>query len=314
MNGANHGDGQSPGRRPDAGHLSPLADRYEGVDGSRDLFRAPFRIANDSATGLAGADIHLDCCVTFMSGDGHTTECLVLVETDATDDIAAVYVLPLAPLDSRLAYVLVGIDTDAALRKFALTACTSLTRGNLITLASGLQRHVEDLSVGDRILTRDDGPQEIRWIGHATTRAVGAFAPARIKAGTLNNVNDLTVSPDHRLFIYQRTDRLGAGRAELLVKARHLVNDQTVTRLIGGFVDYFQMLFDHHQIIYVEGIAAEPMLVDTRTRAALPDDFDESLAHVLADHSDLSHLEIEVHESLLSRPDATELLRKSSGG
>ena len=271
--------------------------------------RPPFHVSSDSRTGTVGSSVYLDCCVTFMSGDGQTTECLVLVETDAIGDIAEVYVMPLAPLDPRMDYVLVGIDTGTALRKFAEIACVSFTRGTMMTMATGEQCPVENLRVGDRLLTRDDGPQEIRWISHTTTRAVGAFAPIRIRAGTLYNSNDLIVSPDHRLFIYQRRDRLGAGRSRLLIKARHLVNGTTVTRMNGGFVDYFQLLFDNHQIIYAEGIAAESTLVDTRTRAAMPADLTEALADVLQDRHDPVHLEIEVQEDMLDHPDAATLLR-----
>ena len=60
------------------------------------------------------------------------------------------------------------------------------------------------------------------------------FALICIKAGTLNNDNDLIISPDHRLFIYQRSDELGAGRAELLVKVRYLLNGDTVFTKTGG--------------------------------------------------------------------------------
>jgi len=73
-------------------------------------------------------------------------------------------------------------------------------------------------------------------------------------------------------------------------------------------VDYFQLLFDDHQIIYAEGIAAESLLIDPRTRAALPD---EASAHG-AGHAHRPHLDYEVQETLLSQPDAVELLRKAS--
>jgi hypothetical protein len=275
---------------------------------------SPFRIVGASAIGTPGADLHLDCCVTFMSGDGQTTEALVLVETDAEGLTEQVYVLPLAPMQPRSDYVLVGIDADTALQRFAQVACVSFTAGTMITMANGAQKPVEDLSVGDRILTRDDGPQPIRWIGHQTVRAVGAFAPICIREGLLNNTRDLLVSPDHRLFIYQRRDHLGAGRSELLVRARHLVNGDTVARRAGGFVDYYQMLFDTHQIIYAEGIAAESMLVDTRTRGALPKDMETDLTDLLPGHRRSDPRALEVEERLLNRPDAADLLRKSSGG
>lgn len=315
VNGANLGDAMSFADElmlDDIYSLSPIAAqaRLSLIPNAE----PPFRIASDTEVGTPGADLYLDCCVTLMSGAGQTTEALVLVETDSDGGITGTYILPLAPMTPRTDYALVGMNRSDALQKFAQVACVSFTRGTLITMASGAQRPVEDLCVGDRVLTRDDGPQKIRWIGHTTTRAVGAFAPIMIKAGTLHNVNDLTVSPDHRLFIYQRSDRIGAGRPELLVKARHLINGDTVTRVSGGFVDYFQMLFDHHQIIYAEGIAAESMLVDTRTRAALPEDVNARIASLLPGHRDTAHLDIEVHEALLRRPDAADLLRKSSGG
>ncbi|MEO0380834.1 MAG: Hint domain-containing protein, partial [Pseudomonadota bacterium] len=113
---------------------------------------------------------------------------------------------------------------------------------------------------------------------------------------------------DHRLFIYQRKDRLGAGRSELLVKARHLVNGDSVTVQDGGFVDYFELLFDSHQIIYAEGIAAESMLIDTRTKSAVPDE----VTALLSGHTKTGLSGLDVTETLLDRPDAAELLRRAS--
>lgn len=271
-----------------------------------------FTVAEDTDAGTPGSALHLDSALMFMSPDGQTQEALLLVEVDAAGAVAEIFLLPMAQLLPRTGYRLVGIDTETQRRKFAQVGCVSFTRGTHITLASGEQRLIEDLVVGDRVLTRDDGVQAVRWIGQSTVRAVGDFAPIRIAAGTLNNANDLIVSPDHRLFIYQRRDEVGAGRSELLVKARHLVNGYTVTLQDGGFVDYFQLLFDSHQIIYAEGIAAETMLIDTRTRAILPDAISEALGDVIPGHSDLPHAGLDVNEKLLRRPDAVELLRKAS--
>ncbi|UWR27688.1 Hint domain-containing protein [Sulfitobacter sp. S223] len=274
---------------------------------------ASFSIGLDTKIGTPGAVVHLDSALTFMSPDSSINDALLLVEVDELGDVAQVYLLPFTALVSNVEYRLVGIDHETAHTKFAQVACVSFTRGTHITLASGAQCPVEDLKIGDRILTRDDGVQTLRWIGSSTTRAVGEFAPIRIAAGTLNNSEDLLVSPDHRLFIYQRTDELGAGRAELLVKARHLVNGTTVKVSEGGFVDYFQLLFDSHQIIYAEGIAAESMLIDSRTRPVLPHDLSERLGRHVPGHSDLPHAGLDVNEGLLKRPDAADLLKKASG-
>ena len=162
------------------------------------------------------------------------------------------------------------------------------------------------------MLTRDAGVQEIRWIGHSTVRCIGDFTPIRIRAGVLNNENDLLVSPDHRLFVYQRTDHIGVGRSELLVKARHLVNGDTVTFQEGGFVDYFQILFDRHHIIYAEAIAAKSMLIDARTRSALPPELVTKLQKVLPDHGKRSDHGLDVQKALLDRPDAIDILRRAS--
>lgn len=271
-----------------------------------------FRVAEDTSIGKPGAQLFLDSALMFMSPDGQTHEAILIVEVDEAGDAAGIYLLPLSALLPQTEYRLVGMDTETPLQKFAQVACVSFTRGTHITMASGQQALIEDLSVDDRVLTRDDGVQKIRWIGQSTVRATGEFAPILITRGTLNNENDLIVSPDHRLFIYQRTDEVGAGRSEILVKARHLVNGDTVRTQDGGFVDYFQLLFDSHQIIYAEGIAAESMLIDTRTKSVLPDDLAAAMGDVIPGHSDLPHAGLDVHENLLQRPDMAELLRKAS--
>lgn len=270
-------------------------------------------IGEDTGTGTPGASLHLDSCLTFMSPDGTTTEILILVEVDMFGDVASVYALPLAALTPRVDYTLVGIDKTGASRKFAEVACVSFTRGTRITLGSGSQKRIETLKVGDQVLTRDNGVQEIRWIGHSTVRAVGEFAPISIRKGALNNENDLVVSPDHRLFIYQRQDAIGAGRKELLVKARHLVNGDTITQHDGGFVEYYQLLFDQHEIIYAQGIAAETLLVDTRTRAALPPELDKVLTRALPDQRAYAHLQFDVHKTSMDAPDTADVLRAASG-
>lgn len=261
-------------------------------------------VAPGSDAGQPGNRVHLDCAVTFMRRDGRTTEALVLVEAEG-DHVAEVWLLPLAELEPRTDYRLVRLDRHAATARLAQAAMVSFVRGTRITVASGAQTSVEDLSVGDRVLTRDDGPQAVRWIGSRTLRAAGAFAPVVIRKGVLHNENDLVLSPDHRIFVYQRTDRLGAGRPEVMVKVRHLVNGDTVFVREGGFVDYFQLLFDDHQIIFAEGIAAESLLIDPRTKAAVPEG--------LTAHGDRPHLGYEVQESLLSGADTVEMLRRASG-
>lgn len=269
-----------------------------------------FVIAAGSDIGTVGDPLHLDCAITLMGPDSTTFDAVVLVEVNAAgDNIENIYLLALAPLDPHSQYRLVGVDPLAARARMAEVACVSFTRGTRITMASGQQCLIEDLKVGDKVLSRDDGPQAVRWIGQTTMRAVGDFAPILITKGTLNNENDLIVSPNHRLFIYQRVDEVRAGRSEVLVKAKHLINGDTVRRNEGGFVDYFQLLFDDHQIIFAEGIAAESLLLDERTTPALPDDVVHGDVPL---HAKRTHEDFEIGSDTSNNADMAERLRRSS--
>ncbi len=251
--------------------------------------------------------VHLDSCLTLMARDGGTHDILILVEV-ADDTAAAIYIQPLGEIAPTQDYRLVGIARHTATRRFAEAASGSFARGTHITMGDGEMRPIETLHPGDLILTRDAGKQPVRWIGQTTLRATGSFAPVVISKGALHNAHDLVLRPDHRLFVYQRHDTIGVGRSEVLIKARHLVDGDRVIRRRGGFVDYFQLIFDEHYIIYAEGIAAESHLVDPRTRAVLPEE-----AGVLH-HRTALHQGYEVKDHLLPAGRAASLLRKASAG
>ncbi|NIZ13707.1 Hint domain-containing protein [Phaeobacter sp. HF9A] len=270
-----------------------------------------FQVHRDTALGQPGATLHLDCAVTLMPDQGDSLEALVLVEVDGEGMIAEVYLVPQAPLAAQCGYRLVSARRDSARQVMAQMACVSFTRGTHITLGTGAQVQIEDLNPGDRVLTRNNGVQEVRWIGQTTTRAVGDMAPILIRAGALNNAHDLLVSPEHRLMVYQRSDEIGVGSAEVLVRARDLVNGDTVLVQDGGFVDYFQILFDRHYIIYAEGIAAESLLLDPMTQPAIPPELRPHLAQGQI-HGARSDHGVEVSRTLIDRPDLVDLLRRAS--
>lgn len=129
-------------------------------------------------------------------------------------------------------------------------------RGTRIKTAKG-EVAIEDLAVGDRVLTLDNGYQAIRWIGSSRRQAKGDLAPIRIKAGALGNERDLRVSPQHRMLLRGWQAELMFGDTEVLVAAKSLVNDTTILREEGGEVDYFHMLFDRHEIVFAEGAPSE---------------------------------------------------------
>ncbi len=313
VNGANLGDEISFAAEL---ILDDVYELSEGAYQSALAFEASgdgkFKIAPQSSTGVAGADLFLDCFVTLMPQHGETVEAMILVEVTPDGNIRDIYLHALAPLAPKTPYSLVGMDQNYAQHRMALMGCVSFTRGTSITTATGEQKPIEELQVGDRVLTRDSGIQEIRWVGRSTVRATGPFAPIVISAGAMNNLNDLTVNPDHRLFVYQREDAVGAGQAEIMVKARYLVNDETVYVQDGGFIEYFQLLFDNHEIIFAEGIAAETMMVTSATKPVLPKSLSEKFDQTQPGLTHVKPIALDVNESLLIHDDAASLLRRAS--
>lgn len=129
-------------------------------------------------------------------------------------------------------------------------------RGTLIGTVEG-DRPVETLRPGDLIRTRDDGPQPLRWIGGRRVPGRGDLAPVVIGKGVLGNRRRLLVSPQHRLLIDGPRAELLFGEGEVLVAAKHLIDGRRIRSEPCDRVEYWHLLFDRHQIILAEGIAAE---------------------------------------------------------
>jgi len=62
------------------------------------------------------------------------------------------------------------------------------------------------------------------------------------------------------------------GSHEVLVKAKDLINGDTIYRREGGVVEYFHILFDSHEIIYAEGIPSESLHINAATLDGLAAD------------------------------------------
>lgn len=267
-------------------------------------------VADGSQVGQPGDALTIADCHSLMGPSGETIEVLVLRRTDDRDE-TTLHLLPLSPIRPGIEYELIGSSPTMAPARFADIVSVSFFAGTRITLAGGAQAPVETLAIGDMILTRDHGPRPIRWIGHQTRRATGAAAPIRITAGTLHTARDLLLSPEHRLFIWQRRDTLGTGRAEILVKAALLVNGTTVRRDEGGHIDSYQILFDGREVIFAEGIAVESLLVRSDGQDRLPEGI--ALETIAAERRAAASLEVDAR-ALGSSSDAAERLTRASRG
>lgn len=272
--GVNHGDGLDA---PDA--LCP-GDVYELDPAARPLrlVIAPpgpdggQRVGPGSQVGRPGEAITVEARHTLMSPDGDSIALLALTLPDGTR-----LALPLSPMGPRIEYTLLQSETAPDRTPLADLVCVSFARGTMITLGTGAQVPIERLVPGDRVLTRDHGPQPIRWIGRATLRGVGAFAPVVISSGVLGNSGDLIVSQHHRMFLYQRRRNGGLPTSELLVQAKHLVDGDRVFIREGAVVDYFSLVFDRHEIVYAEGVPAESLMVNEATVTRLPPEFADEI-------------------------------------
>lgn len=127
---------------------------------------------------------------------------------------------------------------------------------------------VEDLTVGDLVMTQDDGPQRLRWVGRRVVQAVGKMAPIRIAQNTFGQHRALMVSPLHRILIEDFQAELLFGEPQVLVAAKDLVNDKTVRPVEGGEVEYVHIMFDKHQVVFSEGLPTESFLPGPQTSKA----------------------------------------------
>lgn len=123
---------------------------------------------------------------------------------------------------------------------------------------------VEQLRVGDRVITRDGSAKPIRWIGRrsysgaipAGLRDVEpiAFAPGSLADGV--PARELIVSPLHALYI-----------DGVLIPAERLVNGRTIRRRPDiDPIRYFHIELERHDVIFAEGAPAESF-VDCDSRS-----------------------------------------------
>lgn len=144
----------------------------------------------------------------------------------------------------------------------AIVPC--FTPGTSIATPAG-ERLVEDLRVGDRIITRDNGLQEIRWIGRKTLdwkvlNANPHLKPVLIRQGSLGHglpERDLMVSPNHRVLVANDRTSLYFEEHEVLVSAKHLLDSRDVRIVDSLGTTYLHFMFDRHEVVLANGVWTE---------------------------------------------------------
>lgn len=171
--------------------------------------------------------------------------------------------MPPADQDLWVVSSSMGRNTVLTLTETGGTIC--FVPGTRITTPDG-PKLVEDLREGDRVCTKDNGDQAIRWVGGRNVTggrliAMPHLRPIRLQANVLGDDepdHDLIVSPDHRVLIKGAVAQALFNTSEVLVAARDLVNDSTIRpdhRCKG--VSYIHLMLDQHQIVWANGVEVE---------------------------------------------------------
>lgn len=139
------------------------------------------------------------------------------------------------------------------------------TPGTRISTPEG-PRRIEDLREGCQVQTRDNGTQEIQWIGSRRMTGARLFAmpklrPIRIRAGALGIERpdqELLVSPEHRMLVRGHTARALFNTDEVLVAAQDLVNGGSIAVDHAlREVTYVHLLLPCHEVIWANGVETE---------------------------------------------------------
>ena len=129
-------------------------------------------------------------------------------------------------------------------------------------------RAASDLSVGDFVTTRDDGPQPITNIREAISApSERNHFPVRIAQGALGfglPHADLHVGPKHRVLFEHIRVPLMFGTDAVLVRAKSLCLSHERVNVENAAVpiSYIQISLPQQGIIFAEGVAVETILPD----------------------------------------------------
>jgi plastocyanin len=123
---------------------------------------------------------------------------------------------------------------------------------------------VEDLRVGDLVLTISGQTQPIAWIGRRTLDCRRHPAPERVNPirvaphafGENRPKRALLLSPDHSVFV-----------EDVLIPIKFLVNGATIVQLDVASVTYYHLELPRHDVVLAEGLPTESYL-ETGGRSA----------------------------------------------
>lgn len=150
-----------------------------------------------------------------------------------------------------------GASADRSYFTNENTGVVCFTKGAMIATPHGAVP-IETLRPGDLVLTRDNGPQPLVWIGsrhlgHRKLASVQQLKPILIAPELTGADAPLLVSPQHGVL-------LKFDGEEQLVRAKHLAQTRGgQARVAKGCrsVTYYHLLFEAHQIVFANGAPSQ---------------------------------------------------------
>ncbi len=234
----------------------------------------------DGVTKTHDATMLFDATVTYPDGSTATITAVVFQTTDGdvylapefsnNADQAALEAGPIQSITLNAPIYSNGI-TGRGYYLFADRANADFipcfTPDTLIATNKGEVR-VQDLKPGCKVFTRDNGIQELRWIGVRELDAQDLarspdFQPVLIRKGAVGNglpERDLLVSPNHRVLMTGANAALYFEDTEVLIAAKHMTMVEGIDQVQADAVTYIHLLFDRHEVILSNGTWTESFL------------------------------------------------------
>jgi hypothetical protein len=206
--------------------------------------------------------------MSFVVTDGAATYTVTLIEVGGGARPLLMFLDEMPPRDRDLWIVhhtVTGAGQTTRVAGEQAPGVICFTPGTRIDTPGG-PVPVESLREGDMVRTKDNGPQEIQWVGSrrmtgARLFAIPSLRPVRIRNGAfglLQPDREFLVSPEHRMLIQGVVARALFNTPEVLVTARDLINGDSVTRDTAvKEVTYIHLLLPRHEVLFANGLETE---------------------------------------------------------
>ena len=262
--------------------------RLERTDGDANLRKRASHMVRRLVGAAMTHEVNLDAVEIndplmdshFVVTDGRESYTITIIETGPASQPLLMFLNKIPPKDTELWIVHQSLTTRAS-------STVDPTQGGMICFTPGTRistpdgvKLIEEMREGDKVMTRDSGPQEIMWLGRKRMTGARMFVmpelrPIRFRPGALGidrPDQELLVSPEHRMLIRGRIAQSLFNTPEVLVPARELVNGHNIfVDLKVREVEYIHMLLPRHQVIWANGVEAESFHPASAALSALSD-------------------------------------------